>query len=551
MLRHAFVVCLSAALALAGPTVTVLNGTYQGYHLTEKNQDVFLGMPYAQPPVGPMRFRSPQSLNTSWTATKTATDYGSVCMQYNTVPTYASMSEDCLTINVVRPNVTTCGELPVAVWIYGGGLYSGGSADPSYNLTNFVYQSTLAGKPVIGVSLNYRLTAFGFLWGSSELTEVGSVNNGLRDQRLALHCIQENIEAFGGDPTKVTIWGQSSGALSVGKQLIAYGGRDDGLFRGAILESRSMVEKWPYNIGNASEYMESLCQNLTATTDCSTVTSTLECLRSLPVVDMTAALNVTDADVFPGVGFGALAHRHGREHFNHNATIMYTTTTDEASVFLFGGPVNTDAEFAAAIATSAIATAGADNATIATLELLYPDVNAVGLPAAFEPTDAEDASLGKQYKRAVAFFTDAVETSSKRLTLDTWAAAGLTAFGARHDLFALGASAATGAYQSCKLPFAFNNVDSSAYDNAALQDMSVLMSRMWASFVHDLNPNHHGVSGYPEWPKWNTTNKNGIGSIYVFAADGTNDTMPFVELDNYRLAQTRYINTLWSTQLNY
>ena len=97
-------------------------------------------------------------------------------------------------------------------------------------MTNFVWRAAAAGKPLIGVSINYRLNAFGFLWGSEELTANGSANNGLRDQRLALHWIQENIASFGGDPRKVTLFGQSGGALSIGKQLTAYGGRDDGLF---------------------------------------------------------------------------------------------------------------------------------------------------------------------------------------------------------------------------------------------------------------------------------------------------------------------------------
>lgn len=95
---------------------------------------------------------------------------------------------------------------------HSGGLYSGSSADPSLNLTNFVRQSVLSDNPVVAVSLNYRLTAFGFLRGSREISQTGSSNNGLRDQRLALQWITENIGSFGGDPGKVTIWGESSGA---------------------------------------------------------------------------------------------------------------------------------------------------------------------------------------------------------------------------------------------------------------------------------------------------------------------------------------------------
>lgn len=380
-------------------------------------------------------------------------------------------------------------------------MYAGGSAAPIYNLTNFVYQSVLSDNPVIAVSINYRLTVFGFLWGSEELRERGSANNGLRDQRLALQWIQDNIAAFGGDPTKVTIWGESSGALSVGKQLIAYGGRDDGLFRGAIMESGSMVEKWPYNVANATAYTEELYQNLTDRTGCSTSSSPLECLRALPLEKLSAAMNITDTAVQPGSGLGPWltvvdgdflqdgpSESLARGHFNANVSIMYTTLTDEATTFLFGPTPNTDADFRAAVAS-----AGADNETVHMIEVLYPNINAVGLPAGYDPPD-NDTAFGLQYKRNVAFFTDAVETSSRRLTVDSWATTpgAAPAYSARLNLIALGISPAYGAYHSAELTFVFNNMAGELYDNAQLQETSVLMSRTWASFVTYLDPNYHG-----------------------------------------------------------
>ncbi|UDD59190.1 hypothetical protein AFCA_006612 [Aspergillus flavus] len=92
------------------------------------------------------------------------------------------------------------------------------------------------GKPIIAVAINYRLNGFDFL-GGPVIQEQGLTNLGLRDQRLALHWIQENTAGFGGDKSKVTIWGQSAGAGSVGSQLLAYGGRNDSLFRAAIADS--------------------------------------------------------------------------------------------------------------------------------------------------------------------------------------------------------------------------------------------------------------------------------------------------------------------------
>jgi carboxylesterase type B len=116
--------------------------------------------------------------------------------------------EDCLSINVVRP-LNATGPLPVAFWIYGGGFSSGSAAWPTYNLSWLVNSSQALGKPVIGVSFNYRLGVLGFLAGS-ELAAEGNVNLGLLDQRAALAWIQENIAAFGGDPKQVTIFGESA-----------------------------------------------------------------------------------------------------------------------------------------------------------------------------------------------------------------------------------------------------------------------------------------------------------------------------------------------------
>lgn len=127
-------------------------------------------------------------------------------------------------INVIRPaGLDDTADLPVAVWIHGGGLTTGGSADPRYNLSFIVNRSVGMGTPMIGLSFNYRLSAFGFLTGKEAMDE-GATNIGFRDQRLALQWVRENIAAFGGSPEKVTIWGESAGAESVTAQVLAYNG---------------------------------------------------------------------------------------------------------------------------------------------------------------------------------------------------------------------------------------------------------------------------------------------------------------------------------------
>lgn len=147
------------------------------------------------------------------------------------------MSEDCLYINVVRPaGIDPAAQLPVAVWIHGGGLTMGGSADRRYNLSFIVQNSVDLGIPIIAVSFNYRLAVFGFISGP-EVQAEGATNLGFRDQRLALRWIKENIAGFGGSPEKVTLWGESAGAVSINAQLFAYNGEAQSLFSALVLLS--------------------------------------------------------------------------------------------------------------------------------------------------------------------------------------------------------------------------------------------------------------------------------------------------------------------------
>lgn len=111
-----------------------------------------------------------------------------------------AVAEDCLYLNVIRPSGFQEGDkLPVAFWIHGGGFYQGGGVDQRYNISFMVQNSVEIGKPIIGVSINYRLSVWGFLSGSEEIRDSGGLNNGLKDQRLALQWVQKNIAAFGGE----------------------------------------------------------------------------------------------------------------------------------------------------------------------------------------------------------------------------------------------------------------------------------------------------------------------------------------------------------------
>lgn len=217
---------LAAALALAAvvPVVDAPAGVIQGQ--VEDEIAVYRGIPYAQPPVGPRRWVAPQPLK-RWTAPLAASRFGSVCMQAppkgDTGTGIETPSEDCLTLNIWAP--AGARRLPVMVWLHGGG-YTGGSGSAA------LYDGrALAARDVVLVTINYRLGRFGF-FGHPQLD---GANFGLLDQRAALRWVHDNIAAFGGDPARVTLFGNSAGGESVLFHMTSAGSR--GLFHRAIVQS--------------------------------------------------------------------------------------------------------------------------------------------------------------------------------------------------------------------------------------------------------------------------------------------------------------------------
>lgn len=185
----------------ATPLAHTKNGTYAGVYSPSYNQDFFLGIPYAQPPVEDLRFRNPQTMASSWEGAKEATAYSPACVGYGSSQMGYEISEDCLYLNVIRPAGVSPGEkLPVVVWIHGGGFVQGSGVDLRYNMSFIVQQSQQMEQPMMAVTINYRLSAFGFLQGYDvDANDARTGGNwGIRDQRLALQWLRENICAFGG-----------------------------------------------------------------------------------------------------------------------------------------------------------------------------------------------------------------------------------------------------------------------------------------------------------------------------------------------------------------
>ncbi|KIJ32592.1 hypothetical protein M422DRAFT_265616 [Sphaerobolus stellatus SS14] len=213
-----------------GPTVNLGYSTYEGISLPN-GQNQFLGIRYAAPPLRNLRFRRPQpSVQTE--GIQSAKESGPICFgvkgPFNPeLP--RQQSEDCLYLNIWAPsNVTKNTKLPVFFWIHGGGYTF--DLDPNYNGSALV-QAT--GNNMIYVNVNYRLGPYGFL-ASERVRKDGDLNVGLLDQRFALQWVQQHIGLFGGDSKRAVLVGDSAGAGSVALHMVAYGGRDDGLFVGGF-----------------------------------------------------------------------------------------------------------------------------------------------------------------------------------------------------------------------------------------------------------------------------------------------------------------------------
>lgn len=487
------------------PKVQIKNGTIIGKRVETYMQDHFLGIPFAQAPVGDLRFNLPKPLNETWENPLNASSYGAMCINYRVPlpmdPTDISyvQSEDCLSLNVVRPSGTTeKARLPVLVFIYGGGWQEGGSSDGRYNTSYMVQNSVQMGQPTIMVTLNYRLDGWGFLAGD-DVRGQGLLNLALHDQRLALAWIQENIEAFGGDRTRVTIQGESVGAHSVGFHLLAYGGRDDGLFQAAVCESGG-----PWYMGTYTSAVESEknYQTVLAAANCTGAHDTVACLRSTPfeILNATFAelpfLAAVDGGIIPEYNSVALA----KGNFV-KVPLLIGANTDEGKLFA-GNGVNTTTEFRTFIETATYVRT-TNNETVDLLMNAYPFPGSNSTHGQSDDTFDPPAPYGAQFARVARYIGDAMFIAGRRYTCQVWAQHGLPCYSYRFNTIPANTNPITlGATHFEEVAFVFDNVigtgmDSSAYSvtpearEQRYQQLGQLMSRMWLSFAGTHFPNNH------------------------------------------------------------
>lgn len=421
----------------SAPTVNLSYGAFQGY--TDGEVDAFLGMPFAEPPVGNLRFNLPQA-PTAFDGIQQAVSFGPACPQQGLVlpesapsnlgwspPSISIISEDCLSINIFKPSSASAGDnLPVVFWIFGGGFELGDSAlNPG---TTLVERSITLGEPIVFVSHNYRLSALGFL-GGTEVKEAGVGNLGLRDQRFAMQWVNQYISEFGGDPSKVTIWGESAGAYSVAAHLIWNGGNTEGLFRGAIMESGSPIPL--QDISEGQPYYDQLVED----TGCSGTADTLDCLRDVPYETLLTAVALSpsifayqslDLAWEPRID-GDILTQGGPEYLMSGqyakVPIITGDCDDEGTLFSLGNlNVTTDDEFLTYINTYYLT--NITSSQLASVGEAYPA----------DPLDGSPFETGllniltSQNKRLAAFQGDWMWQAPRRLTLqyvsqtqDAWA----------------------------------------------------------------------------------------------------------------------------------
>ncbi|KAL8280027.1 hypothetical protein RQP46_007608 [Phenoliferia psychrophenolica] len=423
------------------PTTTIKNGTYQGIYLEPFKQDAYLGMRFAQAPVGELRFRHPQSLNATWSGAANATEYGLGC----------AAAEDCLTINVVKPSAAAA-NLPVLVWNFGGGFVGGYSGDAAFNGSYLVQKSVELEKPIIFVSYN-------------------------------------------------------SGGFSVHSQAAAYGGRDDGLFRGLIIDSGLMAfQNWTV------ESQTSGYDAIVASANCTTAMDQLACLRAMPIAAFRTAAATGYSGVYYPVPDGNFFQEPIMKAYQKGAfvkvpAILGATIDDGTSGFLAPTGLNNDTAFQAALFDSfklfALTTS---NATIASFMDAYPNDPALGAPI---NSGEGVVSSGLQDKRSFAIFNDMVHGATRYATARRAAFQPDSVFSYRFAQLPQNQTMDAGVTHGSELAYVFGIQDRDSVaaaggsylgTRASDNTLSAEIMLAWINFVNNGNPNPSEEERF--WPPY-------------------------------------------------
>jgi para-nitrobenzyl esterase len=471
----------------ANPIVRIDDGLVRGADVA--GVDSFLGLPYAAPPTGNLRWRAPRPA-AAWSGVRDATQFGASCPQstvHNPFLPPGPISEDCLYLNVYTPTVRDRGGdgRPVLVWIHGGGL----TVDGARNYDG----SKLAADGTVVVTINYRLGALGFLAHPALASRPGGAagNYGLMDQQAALRWVQRNIARFGGDPRNVTIAGQSAGGLSVLAQLVSPSAR--GLFQRAIVQSGTFaLNQRPLATAEAAG------QTFATAVGCPDQSAA--CLRSVPVANLVGNFGVE----IPGVVDGSVLTQPigtalARGQFAR-VPVINGITHDEELVFVAGLGLTvsqgTNIPLAAPLSSSA--------------NYQTDIAHALGVSPARAAAIANEYPLSAYPSPVVAFSLLVSDASfaCPALQVDRWTAArGVPTYAyqfnddsAPLNIVGSGLGLAT---HGTELPYLFDqpNAPFPAMLNADQQALAASMRTDWASFAGTGDPSSRALP----WPSFDGT----------------------------------------------
>ncbi|KAI4934687.1 hypothetical protein J4E85_002545 [Alternaria conjuncta] len=505
----------------ANPTVVAPSPQATVAGINVLGVESFKGIPYAQPPIDQLRLKPPQPI-TSSLGKVDGTGIPKACPQFffsideRNIPTnvlgtilnlpllqtVTNAGEDCLTINVQRPAGTKAGDkLPVLFWIFGGGFELGSTA--MYDGTSLVAESVAQGKPIVFVAVNYRVGGFGFMPGKEVLAD-GSANLGLLDQRLGLEWVADNIAAFGGDPEKVTIWGESAGAISVLDQMMLYDGDNNyngkPLFRAGIMNSGSIVPADPVDCPKG----QAIYDRVVEAAGCASSADTLVCLRTVPYTKFLNAANTVPGILgYFTVNLSYLPRPDGKALSDSPDALVKAgkyakvpfivgDQEDEGTLFgLFTSNLTTTKEV-----TTYLSTIFFQNASPAQVEQLvgsYQTITEDGSPFRTGLLN----NFYPQFKRVSAILGDVTFTLTRRLFLEvtgqvapdvpSWSYLATYDFG----------TPILGTFHGSDILQVFNGI---LPNNAAKT-----IRGYYYSFVYDLDPNEGNT--FMDWPKWSEGRK--------------------------------------------
>ncbi|KAK0202993.1 alpha/beta-hydrolase [Desarmillaria ectypa] len=476
------------------PAVTISNGTLHGLSIPSMGQEAFLNIPYAQSIAGENRLMVSKPLNTSWNTPLNATSWGKACPG-GTNAQFFGVEEDCLSINIIRPEGVSDGdELPVLLWIYGGNWYVGSATDPRFNGSYIVQRSVELGKPI---GKNLQMPIY--------LTWVSEIR-----QRLALQWLQDNISAFGGSPKKVTIWGESVGGISATIHMAAYGGKNEGLFRAAIVDSGV------FSIRNASVSSQAGLWN----------SSTLN-VTYWP-------LEVPDNDFIQELPYKAL------QNGNFFSVPVIAGNNKDEATFGFNPPlgVNDEDTLRQGIAHG-FSNLNPSNATIDKILSLYPNIPSEGCPY-----DTGEGVLpsGIMDKRSYAIWTDSIVAGTRHLLArnslrsPTWSY--------RFHQIPQNGTMEAGVAHFQELPYIFGVLQRTQRTPLGNRpgdlETSKMMQTYWINFVHDLDPNDDNASIF--WPVYDVRNPRNL----VFVNHQTQ-----MASDSYRTEKVKFLQDIASGRVKY